>query len=267
MMKNSSVARLLPLACLVLLGLPRAHADDASGRSAPGALAWSANAGAVSQYVSRGFRQSWGKPALQAGVDLAHPSGWSAGTWVSSVSDRYIENGRLEWDLYGGYTGAAGPVGYSLMAVVYRYPGAVMEASGTKFDYTELAAGVTYKSLYAKYNRTVTRDFFGITGARGTGYFDAGANLAFGDGYVLNLRAGEGRVAGAGNDYWDWRDVKVGVTRTFPGGWSAAGAWTRAFGATDAYDRYTTGVPDAAGHTAYSNPARGTFVLSLARTF
>ncbi|MFC5458792.1 TorF family putative porin [Massilia niabensis] len=266
-MKTTILPRLLSLACLVLLGSSRAYADDATGQPAARGLAWSSNASTVSQYVSRGFRQTWGKPALQGGFDVAHPSGWSAGTWMSSVSDRYIENGKLEWDLYGGYTGAAGPVGYSLMALVYRYPGAVMEASGTKFDYAELSGGITYKSLYARYNHTVTRDFFGITGARGTGYVDAGANLAIGDGYVLNLHAGEGRVAGPGNDYWDWRDIKLGMTRALPGGWSVAGAWTRAFGATDAYDRYTTGVPNAAGHTAYSNPAEGTFVLTLTRTF
>ena len=50
-------------------------------------------------------------------------------------------------------------------------------------------------------------------------------------------------------------------------GWSVAAAWTRAWGATDAYDSYTTGVPRADGAIAYSNPARGTFTVSLARTF
>lgn len=58
MMKTTTVARLLPHACLFLLGLPRAHAGDANDQSTAGTLAWSANAGAVSQYVSRGFRQT-----------------------------------------------------------------------------------------------------------------------------------------------------------------------------------------------------------------
>jgi hypothetical protein len=48
---------------------------------------------------------------------------------------------------------------------------------------------------------------------------------------------------------------------------AGAGSYTRAFGATHAYDRYTTGVPDGAGRLAYSNPAKGTFVLALSRTF
>ena len=104
---------------------------------------------------------------LPAGVDLAHTSGWSAGNWVSNVSGRYIENGKPEWDLYGGYSGSLGAVGYGLMAVYCKYPGAVLGATGTRFDYGELCAGLTCKSVYAKYNDTLTRDFVGITNARG----------------------------------------------------------------------------------------------------
>ncbi len=37
---------------------------------------WSANASVVSQYVSRGLRQTWGHPAVQAGLDYAAPSGF-----------------------------------------------------------------------------------------------------------------------------------------------------------------------------------------------
>jgi len=259
--------RRFPLACLTLCAMLPAHAAGFTEAGSNQAWTVSGNASLASQYVSRGFRQTWGKPALQAGVDFVHRSGWSLGSWVSNVSERYVENGKLEWDLYGGYSGSLAQVGYSLTALYYRYPGAVIGASGTRYDYAELSAGLSYKSLYAKYNYTLTRDFFGIANARGTGYFDGGANVDLGHATSLNLHAGEGRVAGAGNDYWNWRDIKVGLTRTLPGGWSVAGAYTRAFGATHAYDRYSTGVPDARGHIAYSNPARRSFVLSLTRSF
>jgi uncharacterized protein (TIGR02001 family) len=263
-----SIQRLLPLACLILCALPPAHADDAIAADNLDS-AWSAtgNASLASQYISRGFRQTWGKPAVQGGIDITHRSGWSAGSWVSNVSDRYIEHGKLEWDLYGGYNGNVRDIGYSLVALYYKYPGAVIGATGTRFDYGELSAGLTYKAVYAKYNYTFTRDFFGIVNARGTGYLDGGASLTLGHDTTLTLHAGEGRVAGAGNDYWNWRDVKAGLSRTLPGGWTVAAAWTRAFGATHAYDRYSTGVPDARGHIAYSNPARGSAVLSLTRSF
>jgi uncharacterized protein (TIGR02001 family) len=265
----NTLQRLAPLAFLATLAMPCAYADEAPAAAHSSTSAWTvtANATAASQYVSRGFRQTWGKPALQAGVDAVHASGWSAGTWVSNVSDRYVENGKLEWDLYGGYSGAAGPLGYSLTALFYRYPGAVIAATGTRYDYAELSAGVSYRWLYAKYNRTLTRDFFGIANARGTGYVDGGANFPLGADLTLNLHAGEGRVAGLGNDYWNWRDIKVGLTRTLPAGWSLSAAYTRAFGATHAYDRYTTGVPDGAGRLSVSNPAKGTFAVALGRTF
>ena len=263
---NQRLLPLVSLACSALFAAPWAHADEAPVEPGSG-LRWSANAGLASQYVSRGFRQTWGKPAVQSGLDVVHPSGWSLGSWVSNVSGRYIENGKLEWDLYGGYSGAAGPVGYSLSAIAYRYPGAVIRATGTRFDYAELSAGLTYGAFYAKYNSTLTRDFFGIVDARGTGYADIGATLPVGEGSTLNLHAGQGRVAGPGNAVWNWRDVKVGATRTLDGGWSLAASYTRAFGATDIYDRYTTGVPDAAGRLATSNPAKGTLVVTLVRTF
>jgi len=257
--------RLLP-ACLLAAAMPAVHADDA--QAAPsGALTLTPSVTFASQYVSRGMRQTWGRPALQAGVDVAHAGGWSFGTWASTVSDRYIEGGRIEWDLYGGYAGTVGPLGYSLSLMHYRYPGARIEATGTRYDYTELVPGLSYKSFYLKYYRTVSRDFFGIANARGTGYLDVGANHELGGGYTLNLHLGDGRVAGGGNAIWNWRDAKAGVTRNFDGGWSIAGAWTRAWGATSAYDRYSTGVPRADGRLAISNPAKGTFAVSVARTF
>ena len=265
--------RLLPALSLTMMAIPAVHADDAppapAAASAPAAAALpiTTTVTVASQYVSRGIRQTWGRPALQVGVDYVGPSGWSAGTWASTISDRFVEGGSVEWDLYGGYSGTAGPVGYSLIAYYYLYPGAAISATNTKFNYGELSLGVTWKSFYAKYNRTMTRDFFGIVNARGTGYLDVGMNHDLGGGYVLNLHAGDGRVAGAGNDYWDWRDIKAGVTRSFDGGWSVAAAYTRAWGATDAYDRYTTGVPRADGRLAVSDPAKGTFALSVAKSF
>jgi uncharacterized protein (TIGR02001 family) len=153
------------------------------------------------------------------------------------------------------------------MVYYYKYPGAVISASGTRFDYGELSLGVTYGPAYAKYNYTYTRDFFGIENARGTGYLDVGANPEVRPGYTLNLHAGSARVAGAGNDFWNWRDAKAGVTRALDGGWSASLAWTRAWGRTDAYTRYASAVPGPNGKPEYANAAKGTLVLSLTRTF
>lgn len=269
---TSLFSRLLPVLLPGLLLAPAmsaAHAGGEDGAFAPpsATLPITTTVTLSSQYVSRGMRQSWGRPALQAGVDYAHPSGWSLGTWASTVSDRFIEGGRVEWDLYGGYASALGPLGYSMTLMHYRYPGARIGATSTRYDYTELVPGLSFRSFYAKYYRTVSRDFFGITDARGTGYLDIGANQELGDGYTFNLHLGDGRVAGSGNAIWDWRDARLGLTKAFDGGWSVAAAYTRAWGATDAYDRYTTGVARADGSIAVSNPAKGTLAVSVARTF
>ncbi|MDC8756669.1 TorF family putative porin [Janthinobacterium fluminis] len=252
--------------CLSLCGFA-AQAQDAADKAAEAAAPLTANVSVVSQYISRGFRQSWGKPALQGGVDYAHPSGFSLGTWLSTVSDRYLENATVEWDVYGGYAGTLDNVGYNATLYYYKYPGAAYGPTAIKYDYGELSAGLSYKILYAKYNYTVSKDFFGIQGARGTGYLDIGANVDLGAGYTLNLHAGNGRVAGAGNAIWNWRDVKVGVAKVFDGGWTVAAAYTKAKGASNAYDAYTLGIPNASGALDISNPAAATVVFSLTKTF
>ena len=180
------------LGCLFLLAAVPAQAQTTDSPAAT----FSVNASLSSQYISRGFRQTWGKPAVQAGADYVHPSGWSLGTWASTVSDRYVQDASIEWDLYGGYGGTVGELGYSVLAYYYKYPGAVYRATGVKYDYGELSLGLSYKMLYAKYNHTVTPDFFGITNARGTGYLDVGANVDLGNAWTLNLHAGDGPGGG-----------------------------------------------------------------------
>lgn len=254
--------RFAPLTLLLATAAPCAHAGDAAADS-PLTTTLSVS----SQYISRGIRQTWGKPAALAEVDYAHPSGWSAGTLVTNVSDRFIENGTVEWDLYGGYSGTAGPLGWSATVYWYKYPGARISATDTAFDYGELSTGISWKSLYVRYNTTFSHDFFGIQNARGTGYLDVGADHPLTEKLTLNLHAGDGRVAGSGNDIWNWRDIKAGLTRQLEDGWTVALNYTRAIGATGVYDRYTTGVPRADGRLAVSNVAHRAVVVSLTRKF
>lgn len=269
--------RFIPLTSLVLAACPYVHAGDLP---ADAVLAGDVPAEAVAaenplsatvslntQYISRGIRQTWGRPAALASVDYAHPSGWSAGTSVINVDDRFIEKASVEWDLYGGYSGTAGALGWSALVYLYKYPGARISATNTSFDYGELSAGISWKTLYARYNYTFTRDFFGIQNARGTGYLDVGADQPLTRSLTLNLHAGDGRVAGSGNDMWNWKDLKAGLTHKLEDGWVVALNYTRAIGNPGVYDRYTTGVPRADGRLAVSNVARRAVVLSLSRKF
>lgn len=253
-----------------------AHAETAADASdAPPAPALTSNVALTSQYVSRGFRQTWGRPAIQGGVDYAHPGGWSAGTWMSSVSDKFIEGGSVEWDLYAGYAGAAGAVSYGAQVYYYRYPGAKLQASHTNYDYGEVVASLGYKWFSAKYWLTYTPDYFGYNSSslgigtdlhsRGSGYLDLNGTFDVAESTTLLVHYGQERVRNFAA--FGFRDARIALTRTFAGGWSLTGACTRGWGRTDVYDRYTTGAPDSAGRPAISDPLRSTFLVTLARTF
>lgn len=234
-----------------------------------------ANMTLTSQYVSRGFRQTWGKPAVQGGIDYAHPSGFSAGTWMSSISDKFIEGSTVEWDLYAGYTGTVGDFVYAGQIYYYLYPGAKLQYAQTKYNYGEAVASLTYKWFNVKYWLTYTRDYFGYNSAsllsgndlhsRGSGYLDINGTFDLGQGVSLLLHYGQERVRNFAA--YSFRDVRVAVSKAFEGGWTLTGAYTRGWGRTDVYDNYTTGALDSSGNPSVSNPLKSTFLVSLTKTF
>ncbi|HWW08504.1 TorF family putative porin [Collimonas sp.] len=254
-----------------------AQSADGGAAAAPvtATPAFSANATIASQYVSRGFRQTWGNPAIQGGVDYAQPSGLFAGTWMSSVSDHFIENGSVEWDLYGGYTGSAGDLTYTGQIYYYLYPGAEISSAKTRYNYGEAVASLTYKWFNVKYWLTYTPDYFGYNSAtlgigsglhsRGSGYLDLNGTFDLGNGYSLLLHYGNERVRNF--SAYSFQDGKVALSKAFDGGWTVTGAVTKGWGKNGVYDRYTTGVLNSAGVAAVSNPLATTVVLSLTKTF
>ncbi|WP_207004723.1 TorF family putative porin [Trinickia mobilis] len=251
-------------------------APAAAAAPAPaGASPLTANVTLASQYVSRGFRQGWGKPAIQGGFDYAHPSGLFAGTWLSSVSSKFIEDGTVEWDLYGGYGGSIGDVSYTGTVYYYIYPGARMAASDTSYNYGEIVAALTYKWFTAKYWLTYTPNYFGYDSqslgvgsgqhSRGSGYLDLNTNIDLTHGLSLLLHYGWQRVQSF--SAYNWQDAKVAVSKTFDGGWTLTGAVTKGWGATDVYDNYTTGARDSSGNIAVSNPLATTVLATLTKVF
>jgi uncharacterized protein (TIGR02001 family) len=87
------------------------------------------NIGVVSLYKSNGVDQhnkQWDtgtnkstRPELQGGVDVDFGNGFYVGNWNST--GRFNE-ANLEIDLYGGYAGEVGPIGYDLGVATYYYP-------------------------------------------------------------------------------------------------------------------------------------------------
>ena len=104
-MRNS----LLSIAVLSIFAMPAlSYAEDAEA-TAPAAAApassWSAtsNIGFVSDYYTRGISQTFHKPTVQGGFDIAHSSGFSAGIWGSGVTPNTFPDSNTENNQHNKY--------------------------------------------------------------------------------------------------------------------------------------------------------------------
>lgn len=146
--------------------------------AAPPALAVdvTGNVGVVSQYIFRGIPQSDGKAAVQGGVDAAWDSGWSAGTWLSSV-DNDTDNG-IEGDFYGGWGGTTGDFSYFVGGTYYTY------TNNWDDDYAEINLNGGWKFLTAniavgEYDSDPTQDYtFASLKAEYNGYYAKFGNFS-----------------------------------------------------------------------------------------
>ena len=229
------------LAFSTLVLAPQARAADAA---APFATA-TANVNLVSDYRFRGIDQTWGKPAVQGGADLALANGLYAGVWASNVSGNSYPGGSLELDYYAGYNGKIDDFGYTAGGYGYYYPGANFDKSACPsaaypapctlpsqhLNTFELNAGVSWKWISYKLSVS-TGDYFGANAStgysghtRGTLYHDLSATWAITDDISLVGHVGHTDVkasyAGVDPDYTDYR---VTLGKTFTGGWSVSAA-------------------------------------------
>jgi uncharacterized protein (TIGR02001 family) len=269
---------LLAALCItpLLLGASLAQADDAAAPAAadaaPAAAApaaapaapaspWTitSNVGIYSRYMFRGLSFNANQMAFQGGVDVAHSSGFFAGTYFSSLRPVANGNNNLEWDMYGGFThdiieGVSGTVGG-----IYVYypdgknsvdPTATNTALGfnkysksSSYSYLELNAALTWKGITAKANVDVT-DYSGVPDSGGTYYLELAYNntLPIWDlGYTLHVghwdQAGDYAKdsTGASANYTDWgasinKNFKIAGTD----GWNA-GVGITTSNASDGY--------------------------------
>lgn len=157
-----------------------AYADEAPAEAAAApaevASSWTAtaNIGFVSDYYFRGISQSWHKPAVQGGFDIAHSSGFYAGMWGSNVTPNTYPDASVEIDAYAGYNGSIPAVeglGYTVGLYGYFYPGGSWKKfnylgvpdqtpKGGRWDTYEANFGLSYKWLSAKASVTLG-DWFG----------------------------------------------------------------------------------------------------------
>lgn len=259
-----------------LLASGIAHAQTAAP-AAPHTLA--GNVGLYSQYIFRGLTQTNADPALQGGFDYSHASGFYAGTWLSNISwltDSPAATGytssSLEWDLYGGYKGSFGDIGYDLGLLKYYYPGTHNTAAnpGTfKADTLELYAALTWKWFLVKYSHSIDDQTFGVNNSDGTYYLDFTATIPVTDRINLIGHYGIQEFKGTSNacgvntandtcaSYKDW---KLGATYTLPKDFTIGGYFT----GTDMNATQKAFYTNAAGNRFLG---KDTFTVFVSKTF
>lgn len=234
---------------------------------------YSANITAASQYVSRGFQQTWAKPALQGGLDYNHPSGFYAGTWASTVSDHFIRDASVEWDLYTGYSRSFGNLTVGTKVAYYYYPGAktTADTGNTRFNYGEIIPEISYGTLSVKYAITYTQDYFGNNSdtldvgnnkhSRGSGYLDVNWHQPITQGWSVDAHYGNQRIKNFSAA--SFQDTSFAVNKELPYNLSSSLTYSKAWDKDGFYQQYSNGNPNA----KVSNPIDSTVTLSLTKSF
>lgn len=132
----NKLTKILPAAALLATGSAFAQEEES--------FPVEGNIGVTSNYVFRGVTQTGDGAAVQGGLDYAHDSGLYVGTWTSNVNFA----GGTELDVYGGFGGEAGDLGYDIGVCGYLYPEADEDANFAEvylgLSYDMLSAGVAY---------------------------------------------------------------------------------------------------------------------------
>jgi uncharacterized protein (TIGR02001 family) len=260
-----------------------ALAEDAAAPAAPPPpYTLTANVNLVSDYYFSGLTQTWNHPAIQGGFDFTHSSGVYLGTWASNVSSNQFPGGSTEWDLYGGYNYKINDdFTVGIGGIYYYYPGATYKKAQVgggvdqSLDTGEINLMASWKWLTFKWSYALT-DYFGAskkTGwdddTKGTMYFDLtatfplpvweGLSLVGHVGYTdFSAKYPAGSNGETNADYWDY---KVGVTKTWDGGWNAGLFYV---GATN---KFWENVASLSSYEPTRDLNKDTIIVQVGRTF
>jgi uncharacterized protein (TIGR02001 family) len=100
-----------------------------------------ANAAASNNYIWRGLTQSVNEAAVSGGIDYTMDNGFYIGTWASNVSYGAGDTFSYEHDMYGGYAGEIGEIGYDVGYLYYNYDDAA------NFDFGEIYGSLSFNSF------------------------------------------------------------------------------------------------------------------------
>jgi len=208
-MKKSTLLNSLILAALAVPGLALAEDSPFSG-----------NVSLTSNYLYRGVSQTNDKAAIQGGFDYAHPSGFYAGAWGSSISwlvdGGYYNSSSLELDTYAGFKGGfAEDFTFDVGFLRYNYPGEYLPPQ-IAANTNEIYGAIGWKWLTAKYSRSMT-NLFGVDNSSGSGYIDlSGSYTLEGPGVTLGAHDGKQIIANT-TPSGDYTDYNVKASKDFSG--------------------------------------------------
>ena len=149
----------------------------------------SGNVSLVSDYSFRGISQTGEKGAIQGGFDYAAESGFYAGTWMSNVE--FGTESSTEMDLYFGYGGSMGDLGYDVSYIYFDYEG------DAEFDYQEYALALSYGDF--SFGVNYSSEYLGDGGPDFV-YPYVGYSMALTEGLSLDLHYGYSDIDAA--DFW-----------------------------------------------------------------
>ena len=306
-MRNLNKTAISAAAVALLSGLACTSAFAEAAAEAPEASPITANVTVVNDYRYRGISQSNFKPAIQGGFDYAHESGLYVGNWNSSISwisdfyNQYANMGanskvvssQIEMDFYAGIKKELIGEGFAsdLGVLQYYYPTNGLPNSGGTLanpNTTEIYAAQNYTfgplTGFVKVSYAVST-LFGNINSTGSYYPDLTMNYDTGIwGLALNGHVGYQYVAGnqpnatigsaftgganvSNNTILGYTDWKLGVTKDFGGGLSAAIAYVgtnaQTFKGSYAYSSPTPGGTGVGGR----NLGRAGGLVSLTKTF
>jgi len=276
---NLVVAGVLAVSASHLFAQTAAPAAEPAAAAAAPTPDWtiSGNMALSSDYRTRGISQTDKMPAISGGFDVAHVSGFYFGNWNSNIDSTYYNGANIEMDVWTGFRGTVGDVGYDIGAFYYYYPGAG-SGSGSGLpgiDEKEIYVGASYGPVSARVYIPIG-DFFSAEkiwnqgSATGSYYVDVSGSQSVGDGFSLIAHVGYQKLKGSAkygfqetdgnlpNDYVDW---KLGGSYTFGTGYVVTLVYidtnikARAYGAVDGSHGQSRIVSGATG------------VLSVSRTF
>jgi hypothetical protein len=228
------------------------------------APAWSfpASISLVSDYIFRGQTQTWGKPALQLGIEADHQSGFYVGIWSSNVTSDWLPGASLEADFSAGFRHQfSNGIETDIGGTYIYYPGAnFSQITNAHFPSAKLNSFEIYFNLrqdfwaikagymptqyfgWSTSNTSVGSSFAGnpkagvVGDSRGAFYYAANVNH---DWLTLNFGAEIGRQIIPNTVDLDWTWYKFAASKNLANSWSLGAFYTGTFG-SQAYKNFVS---------------------------